>query len=279
MTDAARPAPDAGRTLAVRHLASQIKGARRLTILTGAGVSAASGVPTFRGPQGLWRQFRPEDLATPEAFARDPQVVWEWYAWRREQIATCRPNPAHQVIASWANGVRPRNDPSLGSDPGISTLKVAEIAQNVAVITQNVDDLHVRAGTPRLIRLHGSIWELSCAGRCPAGTRPWRDERVPLSPLPPRCPHCGGLARPAVVWFGEPLDAATLDAALQATACDVFLTVGTSSLVYPAAGLVHEAQRRGAFTAEINLEATPASSAVDLAIQGAAEQILPLLTE
>ncbi len=248
--------PDAGRTLAVRDLASRVRGARRLTILTGAGVSAASGIPTFRGPQGLWRQFRPEDLATPEAFARDPQVVWEWYAWRREQIAACQPNPAHEVIANWAKGVR-----------------------GVSVITQNVDDLHVRAGTPCLIRLHGSIWELSCAERCQAGARPWRDERVPLSPCPPRCPHCGGLARPAVVWFGESLDHATLDAALQATTCDVFLTVGTSSIVYPAAGLVHEARTRGAFTAEINLDETPASSAVDLAIHGLAEQILPLLNE
>ena len=147
------------------------------------------------------------------------------------------------------------------------------------MITQNVDDLHVRAGTPGLIRLHGSIWELSCAARCAAGARPWRDERVPLLPLPPQCPHCGGLARPAVVWFGESLDHATLDAAAQATACDVFLTIGTSSIVYPAAGLVHEARHRGAFTAEINLEATPASSTVDLAIHGAAEQILPLLNE
>ncbi len=248
--------------------------------MTGAGVSAASGVPTFRGPQGLWRQFRPEDLATPEAFARDAQTVWEWYSWRRGQIAACQPNAAHHVIASLANGVRPRNDPSPGSDPEISMLNVpADSTLKVAVITQNVDDLHLRAGTPRLIRLHGSIWELSCTARCAAGAKPWRDERVPLSPCPPRCPHCGAIARPAVVWFGEPLDQAILNTALQATACDVFLTVGTSSVVYPAAGLVHEAQRRGAFTAEINLEATPASSAVDVAIQGAAEEILPLLTE
>ena len=261
--------PDAARTLAVRDLASRIRRARRLTILTGAGVSAASGIPTFRGPQGLWRKFRPEDLATPEAFARDPQVVWEWYAWRREQIAACQPNAAHDVIANWANGVRPRNDPSMGSDP----------VRRTFVITQNVDDLHLRAGTPSLIRLHGSIWELSCAARCQAGAEPWLDERAPISSYLPRRPHRGDLARPAVVWFGESLDHATLDAALQATACDVFLTVGTSSLVYPSAGLVHEAQRRGAFTAEINLEATPASSAVDLAIHGPAEQILPLLSE
>jgi len=218
-------------------------------------VSAASGVPTFRGPDGLWRRYRPEDLATPGAFARDPSLVWEWYAWRRERVAACRPNAAHGVLARWSqhDGFR--------------------------LITQNVDDLHGRAGTRGLVRLHGSLWELKCVKACPKGARPWRDERVPLAPCPPRCPHCGGLARPAVVWFGEALDHATLDAALQATACDLFLTVGTSSLVYPAAGLVHEAQRRGAFTAEINLEATPASSAVDLAIHGAAEQILPLLNE
>jgi len=246
---------EAARIVEVRELASRIARARRLTIMTGAGVSAASGVPTFRGPQGLWREYRAEDLATPEAFARDPQVVWEWYAWRREQIAACQPNPAHEAIAS------------LAKRPG------------AAVITQNVDDLHVRAGTPGLIRLHGSIWELACAARCAAGTRPWRDERVPLSPLPPRWPHCRGLARPAVVWFGESLDDATLTAAVQATACDVFFTVGTSSIVYPAAGLVHEAKSRGAFTAEINLEETPASPAVDMAVHGAAEQILPLLTE
>lgn len=234
-------------------LASRIRLANRLTIMTGAGVSAASGIPTFRGPQGLWRQFRPEDLATPDAFARDPQVVWEWYAWRREQIAACQPNAAHEVIATWANRV------------------------GTVVITQNVDDLHLRAGTRDLIRLHGSIWELSCAARCQAGVRPWRDERVPLSPCPPRCPHCGGLARPAVVWFGESLDHATLDAALQATACDLFLTVGSSSVVYPAAGLVHEAQRRGAFTAEINLEDTPASLVVDVALRGSAAVVLAAL--
>jgi NAD-dependent deacetylase len=252
----------------VRDLASRIRAARRLTIVTGAGVSAASGIPTFRGAQGLWRQYRPEDLATPQAFARDPQAVWEWYAWRRQQISRCGPNAAHHVIASWATGVRPQIDPSMGSDPGISTLKVA-------VITQNVDDLHVRAGTRGLIRLHGSIWELACSASCAAGRRPWRDERVPLTPLPPRCPHCGGLARPAVVWFGESLDPATLAAASVATACDVFLTVGTSSIVYPAAGLVHEARAAGAFTAEINPEDTPASGAVDLSIRGAAEVLLP----
>ena len=142
------------------------------------------------------------------------------------------------------------------------------------LVTQNVDDLHVKAGTAGLVRLHGSIWELSCAARCASGVAPWRDERVPMPRLP-RCPHCAAAARPAVVWFGEALDDRDLGAALDATACDVFLTVGTSSVVYPAAGLVDQARRRGAFTAEINAEATPATTLVDLAVQGPAELVLP----
>lgn len=231
-------------------LAARIRSAPRLTIMTGAGVSAASGVPTFRGTDGLWRRYRPEELATPEAFARDPDLVWEWYAWRRDKIAACAPNAAHEVIAAWS------------ARPGMT------------VLTQNVDDLHLRAGTRRVVRLHGSIWELSCWNRCAAGSTPWRDERVPLAEVPPRCPHCRGLARPAVVWFGESLPVDAVDAAARATACDVFLTVGTSAVVYPAAGLVHEAKRQGAFTAEINMEETPASSIVDISIQGAAERIL-----
>lgn len=145
----------------------------------------------------------------------------------------------------------------------------------VAVLTQNVDDLHLRAGTQNLVRLHGSIWELSCSAPCEKGSVPWRDDTVPLPQ--PRCPHCGALARPAVVWFGEALRAADVDAATDAAACDVFLTVGTSAVVYPAAGLVQQARRLGAFTAEINLEATPATSVVDVAIQGAAEDVLPEL--
>ena len=236
-------------------LAARIRGARRFTILTGAGVSAASGVPTFRGQDGLWRQYRAADLATPEAFARDPRLVWEWYAWRRELIAACRPNVAHDVIAAWSR------------NPGCR------------VVTQNVDDLHLQAGTRELVRMHGSIWELSCWGRCAAGSTPWRDDRVPMTDLPPYCPYCGRVARPAVVWFGESLRPENLDAAVRATACDVFLTVGTSALVYPAAGLVDDARQHGAFTAEINLENTPASAAVDVAIHASAEEILPAIAQ
>jgi NAD-dependent deacetylase len=238
----------------LRALADRIRRARRLTILTGAGVSAASGVPTFRGAGGLWRQYRPEELATPEAFARDPHLVWEWYAWRREIVARCEPNGAHRVIARWS-----RRGPS---DAGHVV---------TTVITQNVDDLHVRAGTDHLVRLHGSIWEIKCEG-CGAA---WRDDSVPLADFPPDCRHCGALARPAVVWFGESLGQDDVDAAVSACSCDVFMTVGTSAVVHPAAGLVHHARASGAFTVEINPEATAASTAVDLSFRGGAELILP----
>ena len=221
--------------------------------MTGAGVSAASGVPTFRGAGGLWRTYRAEDLATPEAFARDPRLVWEWYAWRREKVASCHPNAAHDILARWSQR------------PGTT------------LVTQNVDDLHLRAGSRDLVRLHGSLWELRCADACAAGTRPWRDDRVPLPDVIPTCPHCGGYARPAIVWFGESLDGRDVDRALDAATCDVFLTVGTSAVVYPAAGFVHQAKRRGAFTAEINMDETPASSLVDLSILGPAEEILPVI--
>jgi NAD-dependent deacetylase len=230
---------------------SRIRAATRITVLTGAGVSAASGVPTFRGADGLWRHYRATDLATPTAFARDPRLVWEWYAWRRETIAACRPNRAHEVLATWTM----RNP-------------------HCQLITQNVDDLHVRAGSERLIRLHGSIWELQCAEECGTEPRRWRDERVPLPDALPRCPHCSGLARPAVVWFGESLDEADVRAADAATACEIFLTVGTSAIVHPAAALAYQAKRRGAFTVEINTEETPASALVDLSIRGPAEQVL-----
>lgn len=236
-------------------LASRLRAARTVTVMTGAGVSAASGVPTFRGPDGLWRSFRPEDLATPEAFARDPALVWEWYSWRRAKVAACLPNTAHEVIARW----------SLAD------------SKQVRVITQNVDDLHLRAGTRDLIRLHGSLWETKCFNGCEGGLRAWRDESAATSDRLPRCPYCGGLARPAVVWFGESLDPTDVEHASRAASCDVFLTVGTSAIVYPAAGFARVAQARGAFTAEINLEPTPASPLVDLSILGAAEHVLPAI--
>jgi NAD-dependent deacetylase len=246
----------------LHELAARLRAATRITVMTGAGVSAASGVPTFRGPGGLWRTYRPEDLATPDAFVRDPALVWEWYAWRRERVAACSPNPAHTVLARWS---APAKAPA------------GQLSRNVRIVTQNVDDLHLRAGTRELIRLHGSLWELKCFNRCAAGATPWRDERVPLADPVPRCPYCGGYARPAVVWFGESLDAGDVSRAADATVCDVFLTVGTSAVVYPAAGFVRHARSLGAFTAEINLEPTPASSLVDAVFLGPAEDVLPQL--
>jgi NAD-dependent deacetylase len=239
-------------TSALDDLARRVRQATRVTVLTGAGVSAASGVPTFRGAGGLWRNFRAEDLASPDAFARDPSLVWEWYDWRRGQIAACAPNAAHEVLAGWT--VR---------WPGST------------VVTQNVDDLHLRAGTARLVRLHGSIWELRCWNDC--GVEPWRDERVPLPELPARCPACNGIARPGVVWFGEMLSQDDLSAAFRACNCDVFMTVGTSAVVHPAAGLVQYARAAGAFTVEINPDATAASGDVHLALRGGAEDLLPRL--
>ena len=229
-----------------------LRSATAVAVLTGAGISAESGVPTFRGAGGLWKQFKPEDLATPEAFARDPRLVWEWYNWRRELISRCQPNAAHIVIAAWSRRF-----------PGFT------------LITQNVDGLHERAGTQNVIRFHGSIWEVLCWNRCSSSPPRWWDNSVPLPTIPPSCPYCGGLIRPGVVWFGESIDPATADQSLEAAQCDLFLTVGTSAVVYPAAGLTFEARARGAFTVEINPEATPASDSVDLAIQEPAEAVLP----
>ncbi|HTY40537.1 MAG TPA: NAD-dependent deacylase [Thermoanaerobaculia bacterium] len=231
-------------------MAERLAGNPRLTVVTGAGVSAASGIPTFRGPGGLWRRRRPEELATPGAFDRDPALVWEWYAWRRELVAKAAPNRAHEVLAAWSRRF-----------------------SGFHLVTQNVDGLHERAGTGNVVRFHGSLFEVSCRARCAASPRRWRHE-APFEELPPRCPHCGGLLRPAVVWFGEAIDPESLAAAEAALACDVFLVAGTSALVSPAAGLLDAAAARGAQTVEINPEATPASGRVGLAIEGRAEEVL-----
>jgi NAD-dependent deacetylase len=232
-------------------LVDRLRHARRVTVLTGAGVSAASGIPTFRGAGGLWRNFRASDLATADAFARDPETVWQWYAWRREEIARAQPNAAHAVLARWT-----------------------QRHEGWRVITQNVDDLHLRAGTRGLVRMHGSIWELACWARCGGTPARWRDEAVPLREMPPRCPHCGALARPGVVWFGEALDPAVLREAESLTQCDVFIAAGTSAQVYPAAGFVPIAAERGAFVVEMNIESTAASADVDLVVTAPVEQAL-----
>ncbi len=219
-------------------------------VLTGAGVSAESGVPTFRGPEGLWKSFRPEDLATPEAFARDPGLVWEWYSWRRGRVAACRPNPAHESLAALA---RRRGD--------------------VTLATQNVDGLHALAGSPGVLELHGNLFRVRCM-RCRFRAEQAREALPP--PWPPPCPGCRGALRPDIVWFGEALPIEELSSATAAArACRVFLVVGTSGAVHPAAGLAFEAKFRGAAVVEVNPEATPLSEEADVVLRGKAGEILP----
>lgn len=219
---------------------------RRVAILTGAGISAESGIPTFRGTGGLWRNYRPEDLATPEAFRRDPPLIWSWYEWRRDLIRKAQPNAAHEAIAR------------LEQTERVTT----------TVITQNVDGLHLRAGSKNVIELHGNIFRVRCVAE---GTvRPALD---PFRTLLPRC-ECGALLRPDVVWFGEPLSKALLDRAVRVIGeADVLLIVGTSGVVYPAAGLAGE-MRQGR-SIEINTEETPLSSVCDDSVRGSAVANVP----
>jgi NAD-dependent deacetylase len=224
--------------------------ARSIVVLTGAGISAESGVPTFRGPGGLWREYRAEDLATPEAFARDPRLVWEWYDWRRQKIAPAKPNPGHDALVALEK-----------RSPGLT------------LITQNVDGLHPLAGSRNLLEIHGSLWRTRCLS---CGER--RENReAPLARIPPRC-ACEGLLRPDVVWFGEALPVDPLERAIRAVeACDLMLVIGTSSLVQPAASMADAALARGAPVVEINLEPTPLSDLATVALHGKAGEILSRL--
>jgi NAD-dependent deacetylase len=218
--------------------------------LTGAGISAESGVPTFRGEGGLWNGLRAVDLATPEAFARDPRLVWEFYNWRRELLAPLRPNAAHNALAELE-----------GRIPGFT------------LATQNIDGLHQLAGSSNMLELHGNIWRVRCT-KCGGVSE---NREVPLPPLP-ACTACGGLLRPHVVWFGESLNPVILQSVYQAIEkCEVMLVIGTSGVVQPAASMGLHALQRGAFVAEINLEPTPYSSTFSVSIQGKAGDIAPQL--
>lgn len=229
-----------------------LREARRIVVLTGAGMSAESGVPTFRDAQtGLWANFRPEELATEQAFRADPRMVWEWYALRREMIAKVAPNAGHFAIAAFQQ-----------RHPGRMT-----------VVTQNVDGLHQRAGSPGVLALHGNIADdrwLDAPGAC-------CDAQAPQAGTPPRCGTCGNLRRPAVVWFGEMLPAAELAGAEDAAAeCDVMLVVGTSGVVYPAAGLARGTPGRVVI---VNPGPTDLDDAADAVLAGTAAGLLPLLLE
>lgn len=232
---------------------TKFRTARRVTVLTGAGVSAESGVPTFRDAQtGLWANFRPEDLATPRAFRRNPKLVWEWYAWRREKVATVSPNPAHHAL-----------------------VELEKLFPDFHLITQNVDGLHQRAGSRNVIELHGNITRTKCFEENTVVAE-WPD----TGDVPPKCPRCGGLLRPDVVWFEESLPEEELHLAQRASAaCDVFLSIGTSSFVYPAAGLPTAALHAGATVVEINPKPTPFTAQAHHALAGPAGIVLPELLE
>jgi len=234
-----------------------------VVVVTGAGISAESGVPTFRGAAGLWKTFRPEELATPEAFRRDPRLVWEWYAWRRGLMAGCRPNEGHRALARFA--LDPRRD--------------------VTLVTQNVDALHQEAaretaggadpGRALPLTLHGSLFRDRCS-RC--GVRAEAVAAVDASSEEtlPRCGRCGGLLRPDVVWYGEPLDLVTLQRAFAAAeAADVCLAVGTSGVVHPAASIPLATVRAGGALIEVDPAETALSRWAAVSVRGGAAEVLP----
>ena len=233
-----------------RELRQILRDAERVTVLTGSGVSAESGVPTFREAQtGLWERFDPQELATPEAFERDPGLVWDWYAWRRKLAAQSAPNPGHVALA-----------------------EMQDLDDGFTLVTQNVDGLHQRAGSRDVIELHGNI------GRTRCSVEGGEVEEYDESGSPPVCPSCGAPLRPAVVWFGEMLPPVALDAASEAVrGADLFFSVGTSSLVYPAAALSYEALENGATLVEINPGETPLTPHADYALRGRAGDVLPRL--
>jgi NAD-dependent deacetylase len=236
-------------------LISLLRSASRVAVLTGAGVSKESGVPTFREAQtGLWAQYDPADLATPEAFSRNPKLVWEWYTWRRELVAQARPNPGHFALA--------RLESQVTAHGALFTL-----------ITQNVDGLHQRAGSKNVVELHGNTGRVKCS-RDGAVVESW-----PLAgPIPPPCPRCGAPLRPDVVWFGETLPPEVLMAARRAAAeSDILFSIGTSGVVEPAASLPYIALERGAVVVEINPDATPLTPNATHVLRGPSGEVLPEL--
>jgi len=235
---------------AIKKVKTKLKSAKSVSVLTGAGISADSGVPTFRGEEGLWKQYRAEELASPDAFARDPKLVWEWYSWRRELIATKVPNPAHEALATMVGQFR-----------------------SFVLITQNVDGLHRMAGSQDILEMHGNIWKVRCT-KCSTVTD---NLDLPIA-YPPECEACGGLLRPHIVWFGESLNPQIMDRCMQALqSCDVLLVIGTSGVVQPAASFAMVAKSAGAYTVEINLDPTPSSGNMDIVINGKAKDVVPLL--
>ncbi len=233
------------------ELISLLRGTSKWVALTGAGVSQESGLRTFRDAQtGLWAQYKPEELASPEAFQRDPKLIWDWYAWRREAVKAVRPNPGHYALA-----------------------EIEKRLPGFILITQNVDGLHRMAGNQNVLELHGNIQRVRCA-ECYTFAETWGDDTESV----PRCQECGGLLRPDVVWFGEALPRNQLEAAVEAARTrEVFFSIGTSGMVQPAASLAFAAHNRGAVVVEINAEPTPLTPKANYFLQGKSGEILPEL--
>lgn len=233
------------------ELVERLRSARRVVVLTGAGVSAESGVPTFRQAQtGLWARYDPQSLATAAAFRANPRLVWEWYAWRRSLVAQAEPNPGHYAL-----------------------VEMEQHIPEFRLITQNVDGLHQRAGTHKIIELHGNIQRSKCFDEHIV-IETWEEQ----SEVPPRCPHCGGMLRPDVVWFGESLPPEALEAAWEAAEhCEIFFTIGTSGVVEPAASLPNLAFQAGAVIVEINPEPTPQTQLARYILRGPSGVLLPEL--
>lgn len=216
-------------------------------------MSQESGLRTFRDAQtGLWAQYKPEELASPEAFARDPKLIWDWYAWRREAVKGVRPNAGHYAL-----------------------VEIEKKVPSFTLITQNVDGLHRMAGSQSLLELHGSIQRVRCS-ECSTYAETWGDD----SETVPGCEECGGLLRPDVVWFGESLPRDKLERAVEAArACDVYFSIGTSGVVQPAASLAYSAKNKGAVLVEINTEPTPLTPKTDFFLHGKSGEILPALVK
>jgi len=237
-----------------RELARAAGGSQRVVVLTGAGVSSDSGIPTFREPGGVWSRFRPEDLASPEAFARDPKLVWDWYRARAENVRESQPNPGHIAIAEM-EGLFP----------------------DFHLVTQNVDGLHERAGSRRVIELHGNLGRARCTA-CPSVFS--LEEAPQGQDGMPHCPSCDALARPDIVWFGESLPPDALERAFDlSSGAQLFFSVGTSGLVQPAASLPYLAKRGGAVLVEVNPNETPLSRDCDFVFRWSASEALPAIVE
>lgn len=234
--------------------ADMLVGAKMVVVFTGAGMSKDSGIDTFRGPGGIWEKFSADDLATYEGFIRDPAKVWMWNEARRKQVAGLTPHAGYEALA-----------------------EMEGLFSQVVTITQNIDGLHARSGARDVVELHGNIWKVRCDAE---DNEPWLDERTELPEYPLRCQNCGGLLRPHIVWFGEPLDRMDVLRATMAVAdCDAVLVVGTSAVVYPAAGFPIMAKEKGAVVVEINIEPTPVTEYADISLFGTAEEVLPALVD